>query len=76
MDGNTREFAGIVNGVDVSTVRDMNDEPVATVDPRLDVDMLRGGSLVGLRFTEDVDEARALVGRRVLVTVTVLDGEG
>lgn len=73
MTGNVREFDGIITAIDthvvhVATGQTFLENPVLTFD----VEGL--GYIYGSWFTDDVDEARELLGRRVRATVEILDG--
>lgn len=67
-----REFYGMVSGVDTTVITDMSQTAVMVTAPVLNIDL--DGSLLfsGVRFTDDIAEAGALVGRRVRVTVEIL----
>lgn len=73
MDRNTWEFDGIITGFDSETVRNGLGNPVRIVNPEVTVDVPGLADVFCMRPTHDVDEARGLVGRRVRVTVEVLD---
>lgn len=73
--GNTREYHGVISGVNNKVVYDRHGRTVSVFAPELTVEVPAYGTLCLTNFTDDVDEARALVGRKVLVTVTVLDEE-
>lgn len=67
------ECFGIVNEVEGDTAVDMNG-PAMLVDPKVDVDLGSGGWLSGLRIASSVEDARDLLGKRVRVTLEVVDG--
>lgn len=72
MTGNVREFDGIFTAFDADAALGARGR-AALFNPRLTIDVDELGSLYCDWFTDDVEEAKALVGRRVRVTVEILD---
>lgn len=76
MTGNTREFKGVITGYDLGECLWEGSRMVAC-EQRNTVtltDRLAFGDSFDVRMCDGMEDARELVGRRVRVTVEVLDG--